>query len=232
MDGMIDGYLEKGEYYNAQMMYKTLAFRHKKRGAYGEAVALLCVGAERLLRAQQYLAGSELGQLMVQVGGRRRRGRGEREGERAREHATEKEGETSSLLHHTCVQMYMEAKYPETDELVGKVVALSEMFPCEQYEQQKIFLLTAIKWSASTRTVAREGLASLKAAVPYPGHPLLFRTLGMREVQLGWLLAAEDHFIKGIGIRFVCFFFSCVFRSGSRFIGNPHEVSLAANGRE
>jgi hypothetical protein len=67
MDAMIDGYLEKGEYYNAQMMYKTLAFRHKKRGAYGEAVALLAVGAERLLRGGQYLGGSELGQLMVQV---------------------------------------------------------------------------------------------------------------------------------------------------------------------
>ena len=68
MEEMISAHMDRGEYYNAQMMYKTLAFRMKKRGAFGEAAELLGGGAERMLRAGQYLGGSELGQLMIQVG--------------------------------------------------------------------------------------------------------------------------------------------------------------------
>jgi hypothetical protein len=99
--------------------------------------------------------------------------------------------------------MYTEAKYHETDELIGKVLGLADLFPREQYEQQKIFLLTAIKWSASTRSSACGGVGSAKGTVAYPGHPLLFRTLARREVELGLLLPAEDHFIKGMDDAFL-----------------------------
>jgi golgi to ER traffic protein 4 len=63
----IETLLSEGEYYNALLMYKTVAFRYKKRGTYEKAIELLKDGIAKFINVSQFTEANELSLILIQV---------------------------------------------------------------------------------------------------------------------------------------------------------------------
>eukprot|EP00123_Amoebidium_parasiticum_P011154 comp20541_c0_seq1/m.26341 comp20541_c0_seq1/g.26341 ORF comp20541_c0_seq1/g.26341 comp20541_c0_seq1/m.26341 type:complete len:311 (-) comp20541_c0_seq1:186-1118(-) len=59
--------VERGDYYEAHQMYRTVYFRYMGQEKYGDALQLLLSGATLLLRAGQVASGGDLALLLVEV---------------------------------------------------------------------------------------------------------------------------------------------------------------------
>eukprot|EP00124_Ichthyophonus_hoferi_P005921 Ihof_evm2s1045 gene=Ihof_evmTU2s1045 len=59
--------VERGDYYEAQQMYRTVYFRYMGLEKYGDALQLLQSGATLLLKAGQYASGADLALLILDI---------------------------------------------------------------------------------------------------------------------------------------------------------------------